>query len=99
MNKFSPAVTEPEKYGKYADNYVLKDEKLLSELTGIKAGSKEITSARNIMQIKPEDVIKEADRTNLNLKSEDIEKNSVKQELSGKANEVPVKENNNLTKN
>ena len=99
MNKFSPAVTEPEKYGKYADNYVVKDDKLLSELTGIKAGSKAITSARNILQIKPEDVIKEVDRTNLNLKSEDIEKNSVKQELSGKANEVPVKENKNLAKN
>ena len=98
MNKFSPAKTEPEKYGKYADNYVLKDDKLLSELTGLEAGSKEITSARNIMHIKPEDVIKEADRTNLNLKSEDIEKKPVNQELSGKANEVPVKENNNLTK-
>ena len=98
MSKFSPAVTEPEKYGKYADNYVLKDDKLLSELTGIEAGSKEITSARDILHIKPEDVIKEPDRTNLNLKPEDIEKNSVKQELSAKANEVPVKENNNLAK-
>ena len=94
MNKFSPAKTEPEKYGKYADNYVLKDEKLLSELTGIKAGSKEITSARNIMQIKPEDVIKEADRTNLNLKSEDLEKKPANQELSGKTEEAPVKDNN-----
>lgn len=98
MNNFSPAKTEPEKYGKYADNYVLKDDKLLSELTGIKAGSKEITSARNIMQIKPEDVIKEADRTNLNLKSEDLEKKTVNQELSGKTEEAPVKENNNLIK-
>ena len=96
MNKFSPAVTEPEKYGKYADNYVLKDDKLLSELTGIKVGSKEITSARNIMQIKPEDVIKEADRTNLNLKSEDLEKKPVNQELSGKAEEAPVKDNNRI---
>ena len=94
MNKFSPAKTEPEKYGKYADNYVLKDDKLLSELTGIKAGSKEITSARNIMQIKPEDVIKEADRTNLNLKSEDLEKKPANQELSGKTEEAPVKDNN-----
>jgi hypothetical protein len=98
MSKFSPAVTEPEKYGKYADNYVLKDEKLLSEITGIKAGSKEITSARNIMQIKPEDVIKEADRTNLNLKSEDLEKKPANQELSGKTEEAPIKENNNLIK-
>ena len=98
MNKFSPAVTEPEKYGKFADNYVVKDDKLLSELTGIKAGSKEITSARNILQIKPEDVIKEADRTNLNLKSEDLEKKPVNQELSAQAKEVPVKGNNNLTK-
>ena len=94
MNKFSPTVTDPEKYGKYADNYVLKDDKLLSELTGIKAGSKEITSARNIMQIKPEDVIKEADRTNLNLKSEDLEKKPVNQELSRKAEEAPVKDYN-----
>ena len=98
MSKFSPAVTDPEKYGKYADNYVLKDDKLLSELTGIEASSKAITSARDILHIKPEDAIKEPDRTNLNLKPEDIEKNSVKQELSGKANEAPVK-NNNLTKN
>ena len=98
MSKFSPAVTEPEKYGKFADNYVVKDDKLLSELTGIKAGSKEITSARNMLQIKPEDVIKEADRTNLNLKSEDLEKKTVNQELSGKAEEAPVKENNNLIK-
>ena len=73
---------------------MLKDEKLLSELTGIKAGSKEITSARNIMQIKPEDVIKEADRTNLNLKSEDLEKKPANQELSGKTEEAPVKDNN-----
>ena len=94
MNKFSPAVTDPEKYGKYADNYVLKDDKLLSEITGIKAGSKEITSARNMLHIKPEDVIKEADRTNLNLKSEDLEKKPVNQELSGKAEEAPVKDNN-----
>ena len=94
MNKFSPAVTEPEKYGKFADNYVVKDDKLLSELTGIKVGSKAITSARNMLHIKPEDAIKEADRTNLNLKSEDIDKNSVKQELSGKAEEAPVKDNN-----
>ena len=96
MNKFSPAVTEPEKYGKFADNYVVKDDKLLSELTGIEVGSKAITSARNMLHIKPEDAIKEADRTNLNLKSEDLEKKPVNQELSGKAEEAPVKDNNRI---
>ena len=101
MRLASPVALDEEKYGKYADSYILSNDELLS-----KAGDYSDTSieeAREELDVLPiaNESQKNADepiRENLGLKPEDLENPAPEQKLSAKANEVPVKENNKLAK-
>jgi hypothetical protein len=92
MKNFSPAKTEPERYGKYADNYVVKNDKLLTELTQIDAESASITKARAMLNVKAEDIIKEPDAM-----PRDKEKAEAQKNVTEKANYVDLKQREKLT--
>ena len=75
VKTFSPIMQNPERFGKYADNYVLKHNDLSESCTEIDSTDKRITEARGILNIKPEDVKEKPDY----IKSE-VNKEKTKQE-------------------
>ena len=62
MKNFSPVLQNPEEYGKYADNYVVKVESYLTEITKEASGSWTFTAARDLLKIKPEEVMQEPEQ-------------------------------------
>ena len=101
MRLASPVALDEETYGKYADSYILRNDDLLSKVDDFRQWV--IDEAREELDAFPianesQKNAEEPIRENLGLKPEDLEEPAPEQNLSAKANEVLVKENNNLAK-
>ena len=75
MKNFSPAMKNPEKFGKYADNYFVKNADIYKELTGNSPEEWTYGATLDLLDLDPEKVKKENDA----IKSE-VNKEKPKQE-------------------
>ena len=82
MKNFSPVLQNPEKYGKYADNYVVKVESYLTEITKEAPGSWTFTAARDLLKIKPEEVMQEPEQIISEVKKEEPKAEEINEEAN-----------------
>ena len=82
MKNFSPVLQNPEKYGKYADNYVVKVDSYLTEITKEAPGSWTLTAARDLLKIKPEEVMQEPEQIISEVKKEEPKAEEINEEAN-----------------
>jgi hypothetical protein len=113
MDNMSPVNSNEDAFEKYNNYYLVRNEQILAKALGVeKVDPETLQNVRQKSNAFPNPNGKEEvdnlgdifpnpnvpQREKLNLKPEDLENSAPKQELSAKANEVPVKESNNLSK-
>ena len=82
MKNFSPVLQNPEKYGKYADNYVVKVDSYLTEITKEAPGSWTFTAALDLLKIKPEEVMQEPEQIISEVKKEEPKAEEINEEAN-----------------